>query len=66
VRLLGGHSYRVIVPLSAVVGAAFLATVDVGARTIAAPAELPVGVITAFVGAPFFAFILWRGTRADA
>jgi iron complex transport system permease protein len=66
VRLLGGHSYRVIVPLSALVGAAFLATVDVGARTIAAPAELPVGVITAFVGAPFFAFILWRGTRADA
>lgn len=61
VRLLGGHSYRVIVPLSAVLGAAFLASVDVGARTIAAPAELPVGVITAFVGAPFFIVVLWRG-----
>jgi iron complex transport system permease protein len=61
VRLLAGHSYRVVVPLSAVLGAAFLAFVDVGARTLAAPAELPVGVVTAFVGAPFFAFLLWRG-----
>lgn len=61
VRLLVGHSYRVLVPLSALVGAAFLAFVDIGARTLAAPAELPVGVITAFVGAPFFCFILWRG-----
>ncbi len=61
VRLLVSHSYRVIVPLSALVGAAFLAVVDVGARTLVAPSELPVGVITAFVGAPFFAFVLWRG-----
>jgi iron complex transport system permease protein len=61
VRLLGGHSYRVIVPLSAVLGAAFLAGVDVAARTVAAPAEVPVGVITAFVGAPFFIYVLWRG-----
>ena len=61
IRLLVSHSYRVIVPLSAVAGGAFLAFVDVGARTIVAPSELPVGVITAFVGAPFFAFLLWRG-----
>ncbi|MFX0539784.1 FecCD family ABC transporter permease [Ornithinimicrobium sp. Y1847] len=61
VRLLVGHSYRVLVPLSALLGAAFLAFVDIGARTLAAPAELPVGVITAFVGAPFFCFVLWRG-----
>ncbi|WP_420639655.1 FecCD family ABC transporter permease [Candidatus Poriferisocius sp.] len=60
VRLLIGHSYRVIVPLSALVGGAFLALVDVGARTLVAPSELPVGVITAFVGAPFFALVLWR------
>lgn len=64
VRLTVSHSYRVIVPLSALVGAAFLTLADVGARTIDAPAELPVGVITAFVGAPFFAFILWRGHRS--
>lgn len=63
VRLVTSHSYRVILPLSAVIGAAFLAFVDVGARTLAAPAELPVGVFTAFVGAPFFAFILWRGSK---
>lgn len=61
VRLLVGHSYRVLVPLSALVGGAFLALVDIGARTLAAPAELPVGVITAFVGAPFFCFVLWKG-----
>ncbi|WP_122261804.1 FecCD family ABC transporter permease [Ornithinimicrobium cerasi] len=61
VRLLVGHSYRLIVPLSAVLGATFLAFVDIGARTLVAPAELPVGVITAFIGAPFFSFVLWRG-----
>lgn len=61
VRLLVGSSYRVIVTLSGLVGASFLAFVDVGARTLIAPAELPVGVITAFVGAPFFAIVLWRG-----
>jgi iron complex transport system permease protein len=66
VRLLGGHSYRIIVPLSALVGGAFLTVVDIGARTLTAPAELPVGIITAFVGAPFFAFLLWRGGREDA
>lgn len=61
VRLLVGHSYRLIVPLSAVLGATFLAFVDIGARTLVSPAELPVGVITAFVGAPFFCFVLWKG-----
>ena len=66
VRLLVSHSYRVVVPLSALVGAAFLAFVDVGARTLVAPSELPVGVITAFVGAPFFAFVVWRGRRIEA
>ena len=60
VRLLISHSYRVIVPLSALVGAAFLAFVDIGARTLLAPSELPVGILTAFVGAPFFALVLWR------
>lgn len=63
VRLLVGHSYRILVPLSFLAGGAFLAVVDVGARTVAAPAELPVGVITAFVGAPFFCFVLWRGRQ---
>jgi iron complex transport system permease protein len=65
VRLLAGASYRTIVPLAGLAGASFLALVDVGARTLAAPAELPVGVVTAFVGAPFFAFVLWRGGAGD-
>ncbi len=64
VRLLTSHSYRVILPLSALLGGAFLAAVDVGARTVVAPSELPVGVITALVGAPFFAFVLRRGRKA--
>jgi iron complex transport system permease protein len=62
VRLLVSTSYRVIVPLSGLVGASFLALVDIGSRNLVAPSELPVGVMTAFVGAPFFAFILWRGS----
>lgn len=66
IRLLVSRSYRVIVPLSALAGAAFLAFVDVGARTLAAPAELPVGIITALVGAPFFGLVLWHGARSGA
>ncbi|MDE0267769.1 MAG: iron ABC transporter permease [Acidimicrobiaceae bacterium] len=61
VRILVNNNYRVILPLSAVTGAAFLAFVDIGARTLVAPSELPVGVVTAFIGAPFFASLLWWG-----
>jgi iron complex transport system permease protein len=65
VRLVTGSSYRVILPLSCLVGAAFLILADVAARTVIAPAELPIGVVTAFVGAPFFAVVLRsRGSRA--
>ncbi|QWC86512.1 iron ABC transporter permease [Nocardioidaceae bacterium] len=63
VRLLVGSSYRVVVPVSMIAGGAFLALVDVGARTLVAPAELPVGVITAFIGAPFFALVLMTRRR---
>jgi iron complex transport system permease protein len=58
IRLAVASSYRVIVPLSLVVGGAFLVFADVVARTALSPAELPIGVVTAFVGAPFFAFVL--------
>ncbi|REK10208.1 MAG: iron ABC transporter permease, partial [Actinobacteria bacterium] len=51
-------SYRVIVPLSIIFGAAFLVAADIVARTVAAPAELPIGIVTAFVGAPFFLVVL--------
>ena len=62
VRLLAGGSYRSILPLSVLFGAAFLALVDLAARTLIAPGELPIGVVTAFFGAPFFVLVL-RVTR---
>ena len=60
VRLIAGSSYRRLLVLSTLFGAVFLVLADVAARTIASPAELPLGVITAFAGAPFFAMILRR------
>ncbi len=62
IRLLTGMGYRALIPLSVVVGAGFLVLADVLARTVAAPAEIPLGVVTAFLGAPFFALVL-RTTR---
>lgn len=62
VRRLAGGSYRVVLPLSLLAGAAFLVAADLVARTIIAPGELPLGVVTAFVGAPFFIAVL-RSTR---
>ncbi len=62
VRLLVGVSYRSLLPISVIAGAAFLILADLAARTVVSPAELPIGVITAFVGAPFFMLVL-RTTR---
>jgi iron complex transport system permease protein len=62
IRLVSGMSYRALLPLSAVVGAGFLVLADVVARTALSPAEIPLGVVTAFFGAPFFALVL-RSTR---
>jgi iron complex transport system permease protein len=62
IRLLAGTSYRIVLPLSFVVGGGFLVLADLLARTVISPAELPIGVVTAFFGAPFFAVIL-RTTR---
>jgi iron complex transport system permease protein len=61
IRLVAGPSHRLLVPLSLVGGAAFLILADLVARTAMAPAELPIGVITAFFGAPFFALVLEAG-----
>lgn len=63
VRLLFGGTYRVVVPLSLVGGAIFLVAADVVARTVLAPAELPIGVVTAFTGAPFFVVVLRTRAR---
>lgn len=58
VRLSSRGTFRVIVPLSIFAGAGFLVLCDLAARTILTPSEIPIGVITAFFGAPFFVFIL--------
>lgn len=64
IRLVTGASYRGLLPLSFVLGAAFLVLADVIARTALSPAEVPIGVITALFGAPFFAVVLRsRGGR---
>ncbi|MEV4621005.1 iron ABC transporter permease [Asanoa sp. NPDC049573] len=63
VRMLVGTSYRAILPLSMLFGAAFLALADLAGRTFAAPAEIPIGVVTAFVGGPFFVLVLRTAKR---
>lgn len=62
IRLATGARYRALLPLSFLFGGAFLVLADAGARTALAPAEVPVGIITAVLGAPFFALVL-RTTR---
>lgn len=63
VRLISGHSYRSIIPLSALVGGALLVIADIAARMLLAPAEIPIGVVTAFLGAPFFLVLLRTSRR---
>lgn len=59
-RLLWGPQHRFLLPLSALLGGCFLILADAAARTLYAPAEIPVGVITALLGAPFFLYLLRR------
>jgi iron complex transport system permease protein len=60
VRLLVGSDHRVVLPASVLFGAAFLVVCDLIARTVMAPIELPVGIVTAMVGGPFFIWLLLR------
>ena len=60
VRLMVGVDHRIVLPASALFGAAFLVVCDLGARTLMAPVEIPVGVITALIGGPFFLWLLVR------
>jgi iron complex transport system permease protein len=64
VRLLAGGSHRALLPLSLLLGAAFLVIADVLARSVVAPGELPIGVVTAFFGAPFFTLVLRTSRRS--
>lgn len=64
VRMAGGGDYRLLLPASGLFGASFLMAADTLARTVISPVQLPVGVITAFLGAPFFLLLLaQRGSR---
>lgn len=63
VRLLWGADYRFLLPLSVLVGAIFMIIADIVARTVMAPSEIPIGVITALCGAPFFLYLLRQRTR---
>jgi iron complex transport system permease protein len=58
VRLLIGSDHRIVLPAAALFGAAFTVLCDLAARTIMAPLELPVGIITALIGGPFFLWLL--------
>ena len=60
VRLMVGSDHRVLLPASALFGAAFLVGCDLLARTVIAPVEIPVGVVTALLGGPFFLWLLVR------
>jgi iron complex transport system permease protein len=55
-----GPVHQVLLPASALLGAGLLVWADVVARTAASPLEVPVGAITAFLGVPFFLWLLWR------
>lgn len=66
VRFVVGTAHRRLLPLSALVGATFLVWADTAARSAFAPRELPVGIVTAFLGAPVFAVLLWRSRHAGA
>jgi iron complex transport system permease protein len=58
IRLMAGAGYRRLIPLSMLLGAAFLILADIPGRMLSSPAETPIGVVTAFIGAPFFIFLL--------
>jgi len=58
IRLVVGVDHRIVLPASALFGAAFLVACDLIARTILAPVEIPVGIVTAMIGGPFFLWLL--------
>lgn len=65
IRLITGPDYRLLLPLSALGGGTFMLLADTLARTLLSPREIPLGVITALIGAPFFAYLLYRRKLND-
>jgi iron complex transport system permease protein len=64
IRLACGPAHRVVLPGAMLLGGALVVAADTVGRTAVAPAELPLGVFTAFIGAPFFVLLLLRERRA--
>ncbi|MBG9586973.1 FecCD family ABC transporter permease [Cytobacillus firmus] len=60
VRMLAGSNYKLVLPISALIGAIFLVWADMAARMVLAPEEMPIGIITAICGSPFFIWMLRR------
>jgi iron complex transport system permease protein len=63
-RLVAGPGHRFLLPASALMGGALLVLADLAARCVVAPAELPIGILTALLGAPFFLWLLLRAKTA--
>jgi len=66
VRKIFGSSHKIVIPMSALVGGTFMVTADIASRTLTSPVELPVGAVTAIIGAPFFAYIYFSRRRKEA
>ncbi len=66
VRMIAGNDYRRLLPLTAILGATFVILVDLAARRVLAPQEVPVGIVTQILGAPFFLYLLRRGRSAGS
>ena len=63
IRIITGPDHRLLIPVSALAGAIFLLWTDTVARSILPGREIPIGVVTALIGAPFFAYLLRQGLR---
>ena len=63
-RLVFGPDHRLLLPTAGLLGSIFLVLADLAARLVLAPAEVPVGIVTAVIGAPFFIYLLRRSKRA--
>ncbi|MCL2202436.1 MAG: iron ABC transporter permease [Defluviitaleaceae bacterium] len=66
VRKIFGSAHRHVIPMSAVLGGTFMVLADLAARTVTSPVELPVGAVTALIGAPFFAYIYFNKRKERA
>lgn len=64
VRMITGADHRILIPTSALAGAVFLVWIDTAARTVISPGEIPIGVLTAILGAPFFLYLLRKNKMA--